>query len=321
MHPRVDPTAQFRALARAQAGVVSAGQATDLGLGLRSVDRLIAQQHWTRLAAGIYYTGAGTPPWSGLAWSGVLMGGAGARLGMATAGHLWGLVDEPPTTITVLLPWERRVLHRDHWEFRREKSGTRDARSPGEPPRTTIEETVVDLCDAADPGELMDLLTRAVQTWKTTAPRILAAVDRRPRVRHRRLLGAILGDVAEGAESVLEMHYLRDVERAHGLPRGSRQHRSRRGGAYRDVLYEAFATIAELDGVIHARQRFRDNRRDNAALLDGDVTLRYGWADVTERPCQVAFEVAAVLRARGWTGFPARCSRCCEATDGDLVML
>jgi very-short-patch-repair endonuclease len=87
------------------------------------------------------------------------------------------------------------------------------------------------------------------------------------------------------------------------------------------VLYEAFATIAELDGVIHARQRFRDNRRDNAALLDGDVTLRYGWADVTERPCQVAFEVAAVLRARGWTGFPARCSSCCEATDGDLVML
>lgn len=319
MHPRVDPTAQLRALAEAQAGVVSAGQATALGLGLRAVDRMIAQGHWTRLASGVYYTGAGTPTWQGLAWSGLLLGGAGARLGLASAGHLWKLVDQP-STITVLVPWERRVLSRDPWEFRRERAGSRDSRSPGEPSRTTIEETVVDLCDAAEPAELMDLITTAVQTRKTTAPRILAAVARRRRVRHRRLLRAILSDVAEGAESVLEMQYVRDVERAHGLPRGSRQHRGRRGRAYRDVLYEEFATIAELDGIVHADQRFRDNRRDNAALLDGEVTLRYGWTDVTETPCQIAFEVAAVLRARGWTGFPTRCPRCVQATEGDLMM-
>jgi very-short-patch-repair endonuclease len=55
----------------------------------------------------------------------------------------------------------------------------------------------------------------------------------------------------------------------------------------------------ELDGHIHAGERLRDARRDNAALLDGEVTLRYGWRDVTERSCRVAWEVAAILRAQG----------------------
>ncbi len=35
-----------------------------------------------------------------------------------------------------------------------------------------------------------------------------------------------------------------------------------------------------------------DMERDHGALLDGEVTLRYGWADVTGRPCRVALEVA-----------------------------
>ncbi len=61
---------------------------------------------------------------------------------------------------------------------------------------------------------------------------------------------------------------------------------------------------------MHARQRLRDSRRDNAALLDGEVTLRYGWADVTERSCLVAWEVAASSCARGWSGQPRRCPRC-----------
>ena len=64
--------------------------------------------------------------------------------------------------------------------------------------------------------------------------------------------------------------------------------------------------------------RFRDMERDNAALLGGDVTLRYGWQDVTDRPCAVAREVAALLIRRGWTGLPTRCRRCALATDADL---
>lgn len=103
-----------------------------------------------------------------------------------------------------------------------------------------------------------------------------------------------------------------------------RQRRARSGldgaGAYRDARDDKYATIVELDGAIHARprERLRDARRDNAALLDGEVTLRYGWTDVAERSCHVAWEVAAVLISRGWIGRPRRCGCCRQADDTDL---
>lgn len=84
------------------------------------------------------------------------------------------------------------------------------------------------------------------------------------------------------------------------------------------MRYDAFGTIVELDGRLHILGRFRDMERDNATLLEGDLTLRYGWPDITERPCQVAWQVAALLTTRGWAGAPTRCDRCSGATGPDL---
>ena len=55
---------------------------------------------------------------------------------------------------------------------------------------------------------------------------------------------------AAGALSPLERRYLRDVERAHGLPRAGRQLPDLVDGARvtRDVEYAAQATDVELDG-------------------------------------------------------------------------
>lgn len=318
MHARIDPPDQLLATAENQGGVISAEQVTLLGFNLRSAERMVNQRSWRRLATGVYHVGAIQPPWEGLAWAGLFLGGPRARLGFEAAGHLWKLVDEAPREITVLVPRDRQVADRDRWVFRREVEGVRSPRSPGSPSRTTIEDTVIDLCDRAEPRELPGLLTTAVQSRRTTAARILERVDARPRVRHRGLLRQLLAEVAEGAESPLELRYLREVERPHGLPPARRQAQSRRGKQFRDMLYDEFATIVELDGRVHIAGRFRDMRRDNAALLAGEVTLRYGWPDVTERPCPVAWEVAAVLVARGWSGQPTRCARCAGATDADL---
>jgi hypothetical protein len=59
----------------------------------------------------------------------------------------------------------------------------------------------------------------------------------------------------------------------------------------------------------------RDMRRDNAGAEEGVLTLRYGYADLTERPCQVAAQVAQVLRSRGWPGTMRKC-RCATAKPG-----
>lgn len=128
----------------------------------------------------------------------------------------------------------------------------------------------------------------------------------------------LLTEVEAGAESELELRYLHDVERPHGLPCGVRQRRSRSGKEVRDVLYEDYGTIVELDGAVHALRRLRDMHRDNGALMAGLVSLRYGWPDVTGSPCQVAWQIAALLVARGWGGLPTRCAQCEKAGDADL---
>lgn len=318
MHARKDPPDELLATAAEQGGVVSAEQLILLKYGLRCAERLVEQRSWQRLATGVYYLGTGEPSWLGLAWGGVFLGGPAARLGFEAAGHLWELIDRPPKLITVLVPHGEPVADRGRWVFRQERPGARSARSRGAPSRTTIEDTVIDLCSGASSTELAGILSKAVQSQRTTSQRILQAVEARSRVRQRELLRLLLGDVAEGAQSPLELRYLRDVERPHGLPRARRQFRSRSGKEIRDMLYEAFATIVELDGRMHIAGRFRDMRRDNNALLGGMLTLRYGWPDVTERPCQVAWQVASLLMSRGWAGAPTRCPRCENATDSDL---
>jgi very-short-patch-repair endonuclease len=319
MHARIEPSTQLRALAAAQAGVVSAGQVQTLGMPPASLRRWIRDGHAQRLAPGLYHLGVGSPTWSARAWGGVLLGGAGARLGGDAAGYVWELLDDPPEVIQVLVPLDRQLAARDCWTFPRERPGVRSRKTVGEPPRTTITDTVVDLCANWDADGVVDLLTRAVQGRRVDAAQLLACVRARRRMPNRAMVLALLGEVGRGAESTLELRYLRDVERAHGLPVGRRQHRSRSGAEVRDVLYEVYATVVELDGLTHLRRVLRDMRRDNAALVGGLATLRFGWPDVTGTPCQVAWQVAAVLVARGWSGLPTRCRRCAAATDADLL--
>ena len=136
-------------------------------------------------------------------------------------------------------------------------------------------------------------------------------------MRWRSELSELLTLDATGLHSILERRYHKDVERPHGLPIGERQSRYRRGdhNEYRDVFYAAFLTAIELDGrLTHPGEtRWQDIGRDNAATADGIITLRYGYLDLAATPCQVASQVAAALRRRGFTGGHP-CSPHCPVT-------
>jgi hypothetical protein len=180
---------------------------------------------------------------------------------------------------------------------------------------------VLDLAAAGGPSVVVLLVTRAVQRRGTRASRLAVALAERRRHPHRKLIQGLLGDVAAGAESALELDYLRDVERAHGLPKGVRQ-ASRRGLPYvSDVGYDEWRLLVELDGRLghEGEGRFRDMWRDNRFALEALLTLRYGWFDVVDRPCAVAAHVASVLVHRGWSGLLGRCPRCRNAADLDLL--
>jgi hypothetical protein len=301
----------LRRLAACQDGVLTVEQATAHGVSPTVVKRLCAQEQWRRLGRGVLWTAASDPPWPARAWAGVLLGGDRARLGPESSAHLWEL-GAAPEPIDVLVPYGRGGTATGPWTFHRERPGVRSPRTVGAPPRLTAADTVLDLTARRDEGGTVEVVTRAVQQRLVTPPALLEALGARRQHPRRALLASLLADVAEGVESGLELHYLRDVERAHGLPRWNRN-RYRGGLRYRsDVGYDAQGVLVELDGRLghDGAGRFRDLRRDNDFAVRSLITLRYGWWDVVERPCEVAWQVADVLTLRGWDGVPTRCRRC-----------
>lgn len=302
---------QARVRAELQDGVLSRAQALTAGLTDGVIRSWVRGGRWRALGRGVYVTFTGPLPRQSQLWAAVLQAGSGAMLSHQSAAEADHLTDVPSSPIHVTVPGGRRV---DPIPSVIVHSSTRagQRRDPlVEPPRTRVEETVLDLADAARTfEEAFGWICRAVAGRFTTTQRLRAALAERPRVHRRVGLEIALADVEQGVHSVLELLYLR-IERVHGLPRASRQARVVRGSRtlYRDCFYEDYRVVVELDGrVAHpAETAWRDMRRDNAGAEQGVLTLRYGYADLTERPCQVAAQVAAVLQSRGWTGALRTC--------------
>jgi hypothetical protein len=296
--------------------VIERQQALQLGLRLDVIDGLLRTGRWRRMRQGVYATFSGEPSRDARLWAVVLRAGPGAVLSHWTAAALFGLTADPGEPVHVIVPRDRQprripgvVVHR--------LDRAAVARHPVLlPPRTWIEETVLDLVTSAKtPDEAFGWVFRATGQRLTTAERLRATLAGRPKVRWRIQLSQCLNDMADGVRSNLEARYVRAVERPHGLPRAVRQARIVRDGQvrYLDNLYPEYLVCTELDGrAAHPPgERWRDYRRDNAGATDGIITLRYGWSDVTGRPCQVAAQVAAVLTQRGWPGSPRPCGTSC----------
>ncbi|GAA2590926.1 type IV toxin-antitoxin system AbiEi family antitoxin domain-containing protein [Dactylosporangium fulvum] len=302
-------------MADAQAGVVTRKQARECGLTDEAIWARLRSGRWRKPFRGVYYTFTGEPSRVAVLSATLAAAGRGAVLSHHTAAELLGLVDEPAAPIHISLPSDRRpyLLDGVRFHYRRSVPAPVPLRSPA---RTGINDTVVDLTQvAANLDQAIGWIARACGRRLTTADRLTAVLRSRPRVRWRAPLLSAVADVGAGSRSVLEVRFLRDVERGHGLPAGQRQ-RPRRAGStttYRDVEYEEFGLVVELDGrVAHDDEcRIRDRARDNRSATRGWATLRFGWTDVSERPCRTAATVAATLRLGGWRGPVRRCGPDC----------
>lgn len=316
MKPTQTPSLRLLALAAAQSDVLSHEQVLAHGFGRSPLARLLAQGRWQRLDVGLYVARDRPPDWLGYAWGGILLGGDQSRLSGRSAGFLHKLNKEPET-IDVLVPWRTARTSRGRWRFVRERDGVH-GRSTGAPPRLSLEDTVLDITMTASQKQVIDVVTQAVQSRRTTPQRILERLQRRSRHSHRRFLESLLADVAVGAESPLELDYLNLVELPHELPVGDRQ--APIGPQRQDVKYRAYGLVVELDGRLghEGMGRFRDMRRDNAVVVRGGAPLRYGWSEVHCDPCLTAAQVGFVLLARGWPGPVKRCSLCRDVPTFDI---
>lgn len=301
--------------AAGQGGAVSRRQLVALGVTDAQIRAQLLARRWRVALPGVYLTFTGPAPPLTRVWAAVLYAGPGAAASHDTALWLWGLSDAPPDSIDVTVPAGRRVrpqrrlrIHTcEHLDVSRHPSAL--------PPRTRVEPTVLSLAATAhDPEVVVALLAGAVQRRRTSAARLATEARSYSRLRHRALVREVLADISDGALSNLERRYLRDVERAHGLPRGERNRLRVVAGRrrYDDVRYRRYRVVVELDGrqTHPAESSHLDRRRDNSSAAAGDAVYRYGWSDAG-RPCEAAIELATIFRRNGWTGELRPCGPDC----------
>ena len=310
-----DIPAEVAEIASRQAGAVSRRQLLDAGLDRKTISRRLERGRWQRLYRGVYAVFNGPPPRGAWLWAAILRAGEGAVLSHQTAAELHGLIDSPSEAIHLTVPSTRRIttpglVVRLSHRISQAKQPNRD------PPRTSVEETVLDLAELSRTfDDACGWITKACGKRLTTEEKLRAALAMRKKMRWRPELNDVLAAAGNGIHSVLEYRYLRDVERAHGLPRSRHQVRVVIDGkvVYRDAYYEEYQLAVELDGRLgHPDdERWRDSHRDNQASALGVETRRYSWRDVYAHPCETALLQAQILRGRGWPGTPKPCSAGC----------
>jgi hypothetical protein len=303
-----------------QCGIVSRQQALSLGFTSSRIRHRLRSRRWRRVHAGVYATFTGQLPRTARLWAAVCAAGEGAMLSHETAAEVQGVVDRPVSPeihVTVASrrrPLQRKpvrgiVIHRSDQSRPRFPDGSRQL------PCTRIEDTVLDLVTSAATFERgYSWIARAVSRDLVTVAALRSALESRARVRWRVWLTDAFKDSGDGVNSTLERRYVRDVERAHGLPEAQRRAPRTLGGStqYKDNWYAEYRLAVEVDGpAYHQGNRAEADRvRDNLNLAaDGVQTCRFGPVGVTERACESAALLAATLRRNGWTGTPHPCHR------------
>lgn len=277
---------------------------------------------WRRVHAGVYLTAPGRNDWLMRATASFLLAGDDAAFVRESAEYLWGLGSKEPRIIELAVPHAQQISSVPGARIVRRRGLERLIDDREYPWRTTIPVTVVDIATSGTEDHALATIARAVQRFSATVAQLRAEIGRRGRCRHGRLIQDVLADVENGAESAAEIRYIRDVERAHGLPTGERQATTSHGASRRhDTRYAAYRLLVEIDGRLgHEswQDRVRDGRRDRQVLPAEGATLRVFWTDVAVTPCATAIEIGAALTAGGWDGHlhPCRRATCVVAVPG-----
>lgn len=302
-------------LAAAQFGVISRQQALSHA-SPETVRWRLARGWWRRVHPGVYAVHDQPLDWHTRASAALLFYGTDAALSLESAAFMLGLSSRPPPLVHVDVPITAQRRRRPAIRLRRRRRLVTVRRS-----RLLVTApafTVVDLGDtpAATREDAIATAARAVQQRRVPVEDLVAELDGRRTHRHRRALELSLGIVADGAESVLEVDFVTRVVRAHGLPEMRMAVSGHAAGMSirRDFVDHTHRIVVEVDGrVAHQGRRSADIRRDRATAAQGALTLRAEWVDVYYSPCQLAADIVATARSRGYRSGLRACGPTCTA--------
>ena len=206
-----------------QAGVIARRQVLGVGQKPHDIARMLRRKEWAPVHEGVFVDHTGEPTWLQRAWAGVLFSWPAAlshdSAMRATEGP--GRRDRDESVIHVTVDRGRHLVAPEGVRLHRVSGfGVRTLWNLG-PPRIRYEHAVLDVAaDAVSDLDAIGVLADACGARRTTAARLLKAVQGRTRLSRRSWLVDVLGDVAAGTCSVLEHGYLTNVE---GPPRSARR--------------------------------------------------------------------------------------------------
>ncbi len=309
----------LRRYAEGQADLVTRRQCLAAGLTDSAIEWRIARQRWIRRAVGVYLVRPGRRDWALTAMTALLSSqgadslAADAAFCGRSAARLWGLDARDPPVIEIVVPQRRSLASSTGVKIRRSMRWSGLVDDFADPARTTVVATVLDLARSGSAMDALATVARAMQKEQVSAQQVRQEIRNRGGHAYSKLLLAALPDLDDGVESGAELLYVRDVERAHRLPRGTRQLSSALGrGQRHDNGYPEYALIVEVDGQLGHEpwaDRVKDGVRDRRLLGHAQATARVYFSDVALTPCQTAVELGEILRSRGWTGRVRPCRR------------
>lgn len=301
--------------AKFQCGVISHFQLTKLlGWPASAVRTQIDSHRWQRVHVGVYAVTTGKLPIESLWWAAHLKCGGASALTGSSALQAWQIA-RPQDPIELQVP-NASSGRTPGLEIHRTRNLLATRSPKGLPPAVIPVAALLSASNRLEASAVIELVSTAFQKGRVSPVQLQRELSRM-RVRHRKLLTELAREGQGGSTSPLEIAGVRNVLRAHGLPEGDGQVREYTSGrvAIRDRVIHGL--IIEFDGQLghaNAAGRFRDLARDNAAVLSGRPTLRFGWTDVHQEPCHAADQVAIALANLQCHVQVSPCSPHCSST-------
>ncbi|UFU06209.1 type IV toxin-antitoxin system AbiEi family antitoxin domain-containing protein [Ruania halotolerans] len=260
-----------------QDGVITRRQLFEAGAEPHDLQRLVRRREIRRIHPGVYVDHTGPLTRRQREWAAVLGAWPAALAGPSA------LPGPPPGRVHIAIARGRTVSAQDGVVVHCTTGLQQRVLWQRSPPRLRIDHATIDGMSAkirvGDVAGAFADLARVVGSRQTTIERILATLEARSRVHGRTMIAGMLTDVRDGACSVLERGYRDRIERAHGLPRASRQYVSAATGAttFQDVRYERYSLVVELDGyAFHSGAAARDNDADRDLAEPGRHGCSHG---------------------------------------------
>jgi very-short-patch-repair endonuclease len=274
----------------------------------RSVGRWLASGRLVRLHPGWVTVPESADDWTVRAHAAT--GYARGPLSHLSALTAHGVVDFAATRLHVTVAGGRRVRSSRGLRVHRSRLPLEVLRAGGLPvtplPRSLVDtwgvahrDDAVRGADAVARGALL----RATREWRVPVAAVSAVLDQRPELPGRAELGRLLGLIAAGCESELEVFGVLHVLDVRGLPRYTQQFRVDlpTGPVHPDVAWPEVRLAVELDGAaFHGSReaRERDIARDAALAAAGWLVLRFSYRRLTRDPEGCRRQILAVYQQR-----------------------